>query len=265
MDYWFYNTDAKAFGGETAVERLLNRGFAVTGGPQKFGDLLAKLSLGDTLLMYENLVGILGVGTVKEHWDGIAHTDSWYYGPDESREYRIPVDWYVDFTENPIGYQELRDAIGYVPRGALKRDLHKHYEIESLIAEHLPVGKSPNKRQKKTERTECTTLRIIRDTGLARAVKHLHAFRCQICGERLVLPDGGFYAEAHHIHPLGSPHNGPDEIENIICVCPNHHAALEYLTIRLTLNDLRTTRNHNIDPKFIAHHNKRCDVAGIPK
>jgi predicted restriction endonuclease len=61
----------------------------------------------------------------------------------------------------------------------------------------------------------------------------LHEYRCQICGKRIALPDGGFYAEAHHIRPLGSPHNGPDHVGNILCVCPNHHVALDYLCLRL--------------------------------
>jgi len=265
VDYWFYNTDAKAFGGETAAERLFKRGYAVTGGPEKFGALLGKLTPGDTVLMYENLVGILGVGTVLKNWDGISHRDSWYYGPDEPHEFRIRVDWYLDFTEKPIDYNTLRDAIGYVPRGALKRDIHKHDAIEELIADHIADSKLPKKRNTKPTREECVILRIVRDTGIARTVKQLHEFRCQICGERIELPDGRYYAEAHHIRPLGKPHNGDDVIENVICVCPNHHAELDYLATRLERKKLGLIPTHDVDTAAIEHHNKRCDTAGVPE
>lgn len=262
LNYWFYNTDAKAFGGEAAAERLFKRGYAVTGGPQKFGDLLGKLAPGDTLLMYENLVGILSVGTVLKPWDGISQTDSWYYGPNEPQEYRIRVDWYLDFTDKPIDYGAMRDAIGYIPRGAVKRDLHKHDEIEELIANHIADSRQPKRRNKPT-REECLVLRIVRDTGIARTVKHIHKFRCQICGQRIELPDGRFYAEAHHIRPLGKPHDGDDVLENILCVCPNHHAQLDYLAIRLDRKQLRIVPKHNVGDASILHHNKRCDAAGV--
>jgi predicted restriction endonuclease len=32
-----------------------------------------------------------------------------------------------------------------------------------------------------------------------------------------------YYAEAAHIRPLGTPHNGPDAPSNMIVLCPNHH------------------------------------------
>lgn len=35
------------------------------------------------------------------------------------------------------------------------------------------------------------------------------------------------YAEAAHIRALGSPHNGPDVIENVLCLCPNHHVLFD--------------------------------------
>ena len=265
MNYWFYNTDAKAFRNETGAERLLKRGFAVTGGPQKFGNLLKRLTPGDSLLMYENLVGVLAVGTVKKRWDEVAHKKQWYYGDANSHEYRIPVDWYLDFTQSPIGYRELRNAIGYTPRGAIKKDLHKHEQIEQLIAEHYGKSKVPKRRNNKPKREQCSVSRIVRDTGLARTVKRMHSFKCQICGDRITLPNGDFYAEAHHIHPLGRPHNGDDLLGNILCVCPNHHAALDHLAIRISTSKLRVVRDHKVAQKYIKHHNQRCDDAGLSR
>lgn len=93
--------------------------------------------------------------------------------------------------------------------------------------------------------------RIIRNTPIAQKVKALHDFKCQICGEALNLGNGFYYAEAHHLWPLGTPHNGPDIEENIICVCPNHHALLDYGAIRLEPKDFES-----INEKFIEYHNQ---------
>src|SRR5690606_19162445 len=78
------------------------------------------------------------------------------------------------------------------------------------------------------ERIETKIQRIIRDTALSKKVKALHNYKCQLCGTTIELPNGQRYAEAHHIKPLGSPHDGPDIMGNLICLCPNHHAMLDY-------------------------------------
>jgi putative restriction endonuclease len=75
-------------------------------------------------------------------------------------------------------------------------------------------------------RVEQSTLRVVRESAVARQVKLLHRYACQVCGETLGVP-GGLYAEAAHIRPLGRPHNGPDTMDNILCLCPNHHVLLD--------------------------------------
>lgn len=75
---------------------------------------------------------------------------------------------------------------------------------------------------KRPGRITTTITRVIRDTALSRRVKQMHKYTCQFCGERLEGPAGP-YAEGAHIRPLGKPHNGPDTLENLLCLCPNHH------------------------------------------
>jgi predicted restriction endonuclease len=77
-----------------------------------------------------------------------------------------------------------------------------------------------------------------------------------MCGRTIGLPNGKRYAEAHHIKPLGQPHCGPDILENIVCVCPNHHAELDYGVVKLNLSALRKADGHTIDPEFITYHNR---------
>lgn len=68
--------------------------------------------------------------------------------------------------------------------------------------------------------------RLVRDTRLMQQVKRLYDFKCQVCLQRLanqVRP----YAEAAHLQPLGAPHHGPDTLDNLLCLCPNHHVLLD--------------------------------------
>ncbi len=100
-----------------------------------------------------------------------------------------------------------------------------------------------------------TTYRILRDTALALRVKALHKNECQLCGHTIILPDGSRYSEGHHIQPLGKPHDGPDVMANIICVCPNHHAELDYGVRALLAKDLRTVPGHSVSETYIHYHN----------
>lgn len=108
-----------------------------------------------------------------------------------------------------------------------------------------------------TSRVVCTVNRIIRDTALSRRVKNLYQNQCQICRVVLQLHGGQAYAEAHHIKPLGSKHNGPDVVENIICVCPNCHAQLDFGGMKIDTHILLMVPSHSIADEYISYHNSR--------
>lgn len=107
-----------------------------------------------------------------------------------------------------------------------------------------------------TQRTKVETYRILRDTALAREIKGTYKCKCQICYQTLMISEDTAYAEAHHIKPLGTPHSGPDEKGNIICVCPNCHVLLDYGTIKLEPNQLITESSHEISVEYIDYHNE---------
>ncbi len=74
--------------------------------------------------------------------------------------------------------------------------------------------------------------------------------------QTLMVSDDTAYAEAHHIKPLGSPHNGPDEKSNIVCVCPNCHVLLDYGAVKLEANKLISNKEHKISAVYIDYHNE---------
>lgn len=107
------------------------------------------------------------------------------------------------------------------------------------------------------ERRETILQRLIRDTATARALKRRYHNHCQICDLAVPLWEGLTYAEAHHIQPLGHPHNGPDSPSNMLILCPNHHAQCDLGAIRLDIASLRRLPDHVIDTEHIEYHNTK--------
>lgn len=105
------------------------------------------------------------------------------------------------------------------------------------------------------ERNIFQTELIIRDTKVSAWVKYIHEYRCQICGLRLEIGENQYYAEAHHVKPLGNGHNGPDVVENVLCVCPNHHALLDLGAINIDAHTIHNVEGHRINIDYILYHN----------
>lgn len=125
------------------------------------------------------------------------------------------------------------------------KETPKAIDINDLVGNETP------------ERVVQETYRVLRDTQLARELKLLHNNRCQICGESISLPNGEHYSEAHHIKPLGKPHNGPDVASNIVVLCPNHHVMLDYGVIELRASAIRMHPNHHIGGEYVEYHNNQ--------
>jgi 5-methylcytosine-specific restriction endonuclease McrA len=158
----------------------------------------------------------------------------------------------------------LNDHILRVSHNDLSVDVSQFFGLPLAIElNHIAsVSHAADLNPPATQRVASTVYRILRDTELAKQLKQDYEFCCQICGHTIELPDGTRYAEAHHIRPLGRPHGGPDCAENVIVLCPNHHAMCDYGAIRLVLDDLHVINCHDIDPKFIAYHNNTiCPTA----
>ena len=68
--------------------------------------------------------------------------------------------------------------------------------------------------------------RFVRDSLLVRKLKKLYNNRCQICGYTMEYSKGKFYSEVHHYKPLEE--NGNDDVDNMLVLCPNHHAEFDY-------------------------------------
>ena len=126
-----------------------------------------------------------------------------------------------------------------------------------------PTNLPPGNPKPKTS-TGVTT-RIVRSTAVAVSVKKLYDDYCQVCDTRLEVP-GGAVSEGAHIRALGRPHLGPDVPENVLCLCPNHHALFDdggiFITTDLKVRDylgnllgpLNKHGKHPLDQDHLRYH-----------
>lgn len=106
-----------------------------------------------------------------------------------------------------------------------------------------------------------TISRIVRDTFLGGRLKELYKCSCQVCGLQLKGP-ASFYAEAAHIRPLGRPHDGPDTMDNLLCLCPNHHYLFDVgafginddLSLIGMPGRLRLHKQHKLNREHLRYH-----------
>ncbi|MFH1921042.1 MAG: HNH endonuclease [Planctomycetota bacterium] len=164
--------------------------------------------------------------------------------------------FFVQRTLKPLDDAKV-DAVKQAYLIAYPDDSEIEEQLDQLFGGYSIPGtpKASDINDAKTEKVLATTYRILRDTELARRVKVMHNYECQICGHTIVLTDGSRYAEAHHIKPLGSPYDGPDIMANILCLCPNHHAECDLGVNELSYSALRRVDGHDVDESFIEYHN----------
>lgn len=146
--------------------------------------------------------------------------------------------------------------------------------IEQLVAEWEQRHASSAVVSKEVDKTPPVSRRarvayvLQRTPKVAKTVKDLENYTCQVCGRRLfnsktMTP----YAEIHHLRPLG--HNGPDILENVVCVCPLCHRLFHLgllgidkaLNLRLTsdyndalLTCLRLAAGRRLDSRVLRYH-----------
>jgi hypothetical protein len=125
------------------------------------------------------------------------------------------------------------------------------------------------------QQVKVSTYRYIRDTKLARTLKASYENKCQICGAQISTAGQGPYSEAHHIQPLNQ--DGPDVRENLVVLCPNHHAEFDYGGLAVEPGTHKVIHsdksnyfhnkaihvNHHLDDVYLTFHLER--IFGQPK
>lgn len=119
-------------------------------------------------------------------------------------------------------------------------------------------------------RRSVTSSQPDRDPRLVERIKVMYEHECQVCGSR-VETRYSHYSEAAHIRGVGKPHHGPDELSNLLCLCPNHHVEFDRLAIYID-EDWTVRRNstgavdyqlkrhvdHVIEQEHLRYHRGLC-------
>ena len=121
---------------------------------------------------------------------------------------------------------------------------------------------------------------LVRDQENVDWVKNCYDNTCQVCRIQL-MTDTGPISIGAHIQGLGQPHNGPDVVENMLCLCHNCHAIFDSGSFYINDDcktitwlhepagngttslptELFTKDEHQIGLTHIKHH--RLNIAGI--
>ncbi|HET6356260.1 HNH endonuclease [Streptomyces sp.] len=108
-------------------------------------------------------------------------------------------------------------------------------------------------------RRQVNSSRPDRDPHLVEEIKLLHQHRCQVCGVQLETRFG-HYSEAAHIQGLGIPHEGPDKLSNLLCLCPNHHVQFDRLFLFIDEDwNVRRSRDRELISPLIRHPDHAID------
>jgi len=135
--------------------------------------------------------------------------------------------WHSTALEEPQWRYEIRQAFYTLKDcGLVTGREHGAWYLRADYGGHFVSEQHMNQRSKQI------FMRIMRDSDIVRQLKTLYKNHCQVCGTTINLANR-LYSEAHHIRPLGIPHNGPDTKENMIILCPNHHVYFDYFAMAI--------------------------------
>lgn len=170
-------------------------------------------------------------------------------------QYFTKKDWWNLYRNKEDLFYNIKRWIWW-----LNKNYKKELEKNILQASDLNITEA--------KRKQTTTNRIIRDTKIIIKLKKIYNNCCQICWKQIKISNNLFYSEWHHIKPLGKNHNWPDIEDNVIILCPNHHAEFDYWIIAIepisntiisknyNTNDLKLNILHIIDNEFLDYHLK---------
>ena len=132
--------------------------------------------------------------------------------------------------------------------------------LENKIKNTLKVG------YKIPERSPSISNKLKRNISLSETIKDLYEYKCQICEVYLPIPNGAVAIGAH-IKGLGKPHHGPDALENMLCLCPNHHEQFDKFGYYIDPENfeikelkgfeqkkIKLVKKHQIDKEFLIYH-----------
>ncbi|MCW1402857.1 HNH endonuclease [Novosphingobium sp. MW5] len=161
------------------------------------------------------------------------HTDATLV-PEHQRTVRVPHKRSIEGRELGFGYGQSSiwyadDATEEFVQGMTNYiDSFDRLNVDNDGFEGTQIGDAindldqPDIGNTKPKRGSYSANFIVRDDRVRKSVLKRAQGRCEHCGELgFKRPDGSHFVEAHHIISLAE--QGPDTLDNVIALCPNHH------------------------------------------
>jgi hypothetical protein len=98
-----------------------------------------------------------------------------------------------------------------------------------------------------TQRRERLTQQIIRRAQNRTFLQTVYEGECQLSGVKLRMPGGAFSIDCAHIRPLGVPHDGEDDVSNMLSLSPTMHRLFDRGCVRIDPDTLSITLLHGND------------------
>lgn len=153
----------------------------------------------------------------------------------------------VNLTPNRFSYEEIIN--GDYDFGSSRSS------IEGLNEIYKNVGIEKKER----------LVKIVERGRIANKFKEYMGYKCQICDILNENPysfkkkDGTYYSEVHHIIPVSHEKESKLSVDNLICLCPNHHRQIHYGDVEiLSNNDLYI--EYKIDGNIVKVEKVKFDI-----
>ena len=153
---------------------------------------------------------------------------------------------------------------------APSRSAHAYDPILESGEDVVPDRSADEGLHRRIELQRVAWMKQVRDRRKSAVIKLRYNNTCQFCGTRLQASDSQIYSEAVHIKAVDNPHNGPDRMENMLVLCPNHHIQFDHgilciekmgsdytINSRLANDPLHgkaITLRHDIRDEYARHH-----------
>ena len=182
-------------------------------------------------------------------------------------------------TNNELGISSSMPSVHRIPILGVnytktQQIIKKYHSIEGFLHERKIQIKKPHIKEitiepasvkKIPKKIKTTIVRVIRDTAKTKKLKIRYDNICQVCRSKIAEN----YSDVHHVWPIGD--KGDDDYDNMLVLCPNHHAMFDLALIQFDelrkghlvhvngkeIGKLYFKTKHHIHQKNIEHNNMR--------
>ena len=224
---------------------------------------------------------------LKNDWFLFAYNGKYMYAAQVKERQKLVVSFKNlteisrDFvkTNNELGISSSMPSVHRIPLlevndSKIQQIIKKYHSIEGFLHERKIQIKKPHIKEitiepasvkKIPKKIKTTIVRVIRDTAKTKKLKIRYDNICQVCRYKIAEN----YSDVHHVWPIGD--KGDDDYDNMLVLCPNHHAMFDLALIQFDelrkghlvhvngkeIGKLYFKKDHRIHQKNIEHNNMR--------